>query len=175
GAVPGISYGGAGSATALGVVPPAALVLAGIDPNAVAALSKVGLAGVGVPANDEMVSARIDFPLWDSKIKVGGNWLIDGLLAEEAFSVDLGFTLWDRLVKFEWAKTGRYANDGDTNGDDDAMLINAELLKWNGWKLWGSYADAGAGFQAPTASIANPYARTASEALFDRPAAFGAP
>ncbi|PIU66538.1 MAG: hypothetical protein COS85_04390, partial [Armatimonadetes bacterium CG07_land_8_20_14_0_80_59_28] len=62
GAVPGISYGGAGSATALDGVPPAFLVLAGIDPNAVAALSKVGLASVGVPANDEMVSARIDFP-----------------------------------------------------------------------------------------------------------------
>jgi len=197
GTVPGISSGAAlGTGTVLaGLGVPVALVGAPVpaaggtigfitipaivSAGALGAGQKLGITtggrNSGLPANDEMVATRISFPLWDNRIQVGGNWLIDGMAAEEAFSADFAFSLWERAVKIEWAKSGSYDTDADTVGNDDAILINADLIKWGGWKLWGAYANAGDGFQVPTASIANPYVRTYSEALFDRPVAFGSP
>jgi hypothetical protein len=123
--------------------------------------------------NDQIFGGRLDWTFSVGRIGIG--YLHDGFAGQQGWSVDTTFNVWKRNVAIEYVKQTQNFNGGDTSGDDKAWYVRAEILKGNNWNLNAAYAKVGEDFQPFVASSLNPYARTYTEAVFDRPLHVGAP
>jgi hypothetical protein len=124
--------------------------------------------------NDQIFGGRLAYTAsWGT---LGFNYLHDGLGSQQGWSIDGTYKLWGRNIMAEYVTQDQYfLNSASSSGDDDAWYVKADIWRGKNWNLWAAYGDAGTGFQPFVASIMNPYARTYTEAVFDRPNHLGAP
>lgn len=123
--------------------------------------------------NDQIFGGRLDWTFSVGRVGIG--YLHDGFAGQQGWSVDTSFNVWGRNVVAEYVKQNQNFNSGDTTGDDKAWYVRAEILKGNNWNFNAAYAKVGEDFEPFVASSMNPYARTYTEAVFDRPLHVGAP
>jgi hypothetical protein len=124
-------------------------------------------------SDDEIFGVRGELHL--GRVNVGLNWLRDGAGAQHGYGVDAEFYLWGGRVVAEWVKQEDYFNEVPSSGDDDLFYVRADLYRRTNWNLWAAWGRGGRDFQPFVVSALNPYARTYTEALFDRPLHLGAP
>ncbi len=123
--------------------------------------------------DDEVLGARADVKFGTTRI--GLNWLRDGAGAQHGYGVDAQFHVFGRQVVAEWVKQVDYFNETPSSGDDDLFYVRADLCRCKNWDVRVAYGRGGRDFQPFVVSALNPYARTYSEAIFDRPTHLGAP
>ncbi|MDW8368123.1 MAG: hypothetical protein RMK49_19955 [Abditibacteriales bacterium] len=123
--------------------------------------------------NDQFFGGRLDWTFSAGRIGIG--YLHDGFADQQGWSVDTSFNVWGRNVVFEYVKQDKVFSGANSSGDDDAWYVRAEILKGNNWHLNAAFARVGQDFEPFVASSLNPYARTYTEAVFDRPLHVGAP
>lgn len=124
-------------------------------------------------SDDEVLGARADVKFGNTRI--GLNWLRDGAGAQHGYGVDAQFHVFGRQVVAEWVKQADYFNETPSSGNDDLFYVRADLCRCKNWDVRAAYGRGGRDFQPFVVSALNPYARTYSEAVFDRPTHLGAP
>jgi hypothetical protein len=110
----------------------------------------------GDGGGDSYVSARLEYarPTWS----LGGNWLVNGLGDEGAWSADLWWKYWgDRNIYAEYAQQTK-SIDGWNFGDlsPTAFLAMADLWKAPKWSLRGMYSRAYSDYDVSYSSL-HPY------------------
>lgn len=123
--------------------------------------------------DDEILGGRAEVKFGSTRI--GLNWLRDGAGAQHGYGADVQFRVFGRSVIAEWVKQADYFNETPSSGDDDLFYVRADLCRCQNWNAWAAYGRGGRDFQPFVVSALNPYARTYSEAVFDRPTHLGAP
>ncbi|HVF11229.1 MAG TPA: S-layer homology domain-containing protein [Abditibacteriaceae bacterium] len=142
---------------------------------------------VGFPAQsgplfpeDNESLARVGFNLFrigGQPISLGVSRLFDGYQNQTGDSLDLSLSLFNRTVGFEWVRGRQYSSGQGTDSDDrpTAYYVTAPLLRTKFIDLNAAYGSAQDDFEYFVTSAANPFARTYSEAIFDRPMFLGSP
>jgi len=139
-----------------------------------------GMPNAGAFPEDNESLVHVGFNLFriaGQPVSIGASRLFDGYQNQTGDSVDLSLPLFNRTIGFEWVRGRQYANGAATNGDDrpTAYYVTAPLLRTRFLDLNAAYGKAEDNFEYFVSSSANPFARTYSEAIFDRPMFLGAP
>lgn len=128
--------------------------------------------------NESLVHVGVNlFRIAGQPVSIGASRLFDGYQNQTGDSVDISLPLFNRTIGFEWVRGRQYASGQPTDGDDrpTAYYVTAPLLRTKFIDLNAAYGSAEDNFEYFVASTANPFARTYSEAIFDRPMFLGAP
>ncbi len=123
------------------------------------------------------------FRIAGQPVSVGYSRLLDGYRRQAAESGDLTIPLFNRTIGFEAVRSLRTADGTSTNNLDGvgrthrpvAGIVTANVLRTSYLDLNAAYGKADDNFEYLAASVANPYARSYGEAIFDRPVFLGAP
>jgi hypothetical protein len=129
-------------------------------------------------ADDNEAGVSVGFNLFrisGNPVTVSVSRLGDGVEWEKGDSVGVTVPIFNRVVGVEWVRKNRYLNGNGTNGSPNAYNITLPIIRSKRLDLNFAYGKAEDDFEFFAASAANPYARTSSEAIFDRPLALGAP
>ena len=138
-----------------------------------------------VDDNETLGRASINvFRIAGQPVSVGYSRLLDGYRRQAAESGDLTIPLFNRTIGFEAVRSLRNADGTSTNNLNGtgarthrpvAGIVTANILRTSYLDLNAAYGKADDNFEYLAASVANPYARSYGEAIFDRPVFLGAP
>ena len=134
--------------------------------------------GVATRPDDPESAVRVGFNLFrisGNPVQVGISRLFSGATEQQGDSIDLTIPLFNRTVGVEYVRERRYAGGATTPGNPKAYNITLPVLRTRLIDLNAAYGRADDDFEFFLASSANPFARSYSEALFDRPMALGSP
>ncbi len=130
-----------------------------------------------VPPNDGLFGLRVSRSfLGGERLKLGANWLATGARDYLAYGADLTLRLFAGNIlpeiRAEWVRSLRNMTRVPARGN--LYFVDADIFKTSRITLAVSWTDITGGFAGHAATIYNPFAVTAAEALFRRPVAFGA-
>ncbi len=118
--------------------------------------SSFGMFNYGDGGGDSYVSARLEYarPNWS----LAGNWLVNGLGGEEAWSADLWWKYWgDRNLYAEYAQQNKDISGWNFgSAKPTAFLAMADLWKAPTWSLRGMYSRAYSDYDVAYSSL-HPY------------------
>lgn len=124
--------------------------------------------------SESLVHGSIDlFKIANAPVQLGASYLFNGVANQKGWGADLTIPLLKRNVGIEYVSQKRYADNSDSNGH--AYNITVPVLRTDKVDLTVAYGRANDDFEYFLSSAANPYVRTWTESIFDRPLALGAP